>query len=94
MVKLTVLYGHPKDPAHFERYYLETHTPIALRVKGLRRFEIAKVTGHWTVLRRVITGLPIFILTTWRRCRRFCHRPRARRPRPICRILRPAESRC
>ena len=45
MVKLTVLYGHPKDPAHFERYYLETHTPIALRVKGLRRFEIAKVTG-------------------------------------------------
>jgi hypothetical protein len=29
MVKLTVLYGHPKDAAHFERYYRETHTPIA-----------------------------------------------------------------
>jgi uncharacterized protein (TIGR02118 family) len=45
MVKLTVLYGQPKDPAAFERYYLDTHTPIALKVKGLRRFEIAKVLG-------------------------------------------------
>ncbi len=45
MVKLTVLYGQPKDPAAFERYYLDTHTPIALKIKGLRRFEIAKVVG-------------------------------------------------
>lgn len=45
MVKLTVLYGHPSDPAQFERYYRETHTPIALQVKNMRRFEIAKVTG-------------------------------------------------
>jgi uncharacterized protein (TIGR02118 family) len=45
MVKLTVLYGHPKDPAAFEGYYLGTHTPIAQKVKGVRRFEIAKVVG-------------------------------------------------
>ncbi len=45
MVKLTVLYGQPKDVAEFERYYLETHTPIALKVKGVRRFEIARVVG-------------------------------------------------
>lgn len=45
MVKLTVLYGHPKEPAAFERYYLDTHTPIAQRIKGMRRFEIARVTG-------------------------------------------------
>jgi uncharacterized protein (TIGR02118 family) len=44
MIKLTVLYGQPKEPAAFERYYLDTHTPIALKVKGLRRFEIAKVS--------------------------------------------------
>ena len=43
MVKLTVLYGQPKDPVAFERYYLDTHTPIALKVKGVRRFEIARV---------------------------------------------------
>jgi uncharacterized protein (TIGR02118 family) len=43
MIKLTVLYGRPKDLAAFERYSIDTHTPIALKVKGLRRFEIAKV---------------------------------------------------
>ncbi len=45
MIKLTVLYGHPKDSAEFERYYLDVHTPIALRVKDVRRFEIAKIVG-------------------------------------------------
>lgn len=45
MVKLTVLYGQPKDTAAFERYYLDTHTPMAQKVKGVRRFEIAKVVG-------------------------------------------------
>jgi uncharacterized protein (TIGR02118 family) len=45
MVKLTVLYGQPKDAAAFERYYLDTHTPIALKVKGVRRFEIARVVA-------------------------------------------------
>ena len=45
MVKLQVLYGHPKDPAAFEAYYKDPHTPIALKVKGLRRFEINKVIG-------------------------------------------------
>lgn len=27
MVKLTVLFGQPKDPAEFERYYLDRHVP-------------------------------------------------------------------
>ena len=45
MVKLSVLYGHPKDPAAFEAYYRDTHTPIALKVKGIRRFEITKTLG-------------------------------------------------
>lgn len=45
MVKLTVLYGQPKDPAAFEKYYIETHTPIALKIKGMQRFEIAKAGG-------------------------------------------------
>ncbi len=45
MIKLTVLYGHPKDPAEFERYYAAVQTPLALRVKNVRRFEIAKIVG-------------------------------------------------
>jgi uncharacterized protein (TIGR02118 family) len=45
MVKLQVLYGHPKDAAAFEAYYRDPHTPIALKVKGLRRFDVSKVVG-------------------------------------------------
>lgn len=40
MYRLTVLYGHPKDPAAFDRYYHETHIPIARRMKGLRGWTI------------------------------------------------------
>ena len=45
MVKLTVLYGHPTDTAAFEKYYAETHTPIAKQIKTLRRFELSKAIG-------------------------------------------------
>jgi uncharacterized protein (TIGR02118 family) len=41
-VKLTVLYGTPKDPAEFEKYYLQKHMPIASAVKDVRRVELAK----------------------------------------------------
>jgi uncharacterized protein (TIGR02118 family) len=45
MVKLTVLYGHPKDAAAFEMYYAETHMPIAQKMKGVSRIELSKVIG-------------------------------------------------
>ena len=45
MVKLTVLYNHPKDPAAFENYYVQTHMPLAQQVQGVRRIELSKVTG-------------------------------------------------
>ena len=35
MIKATVLYGHPTDSDAFEKYYAETHTPIALSMKEL-----------------------------------------------------------
>jgi uncharacterized protein (TIGR02118 family) len=41
-VKLTVLYGIPKDPAEFEKYYFQKHMPIASAVKDIRRVELAK----------------------------------------------------
>ena len=41
-VKLTVLYGPPKNPAEFEAYYLSTHIPLVAAVKGIRRLEAAK----------------------------------------------------
>ena len=35
MYRLTVLYGHPVNPAEFQRYYREVHIPLAKRMKGL-----------------------------------------------------------
>lgn len=42
MCRLTVLYGHPDDPAAFDRYYRETHIPIARRMRGLKGWTIGK----------------------------------------------------
>ena len=40
MVRLTVLYGHPEDPVEFQRYYHETHIPLARKIKGLKGWTI------------------------------------------------------
>ena len=42
MIKLTVLYGHPTDPASFEDYYSNTHLPIAAKMKGFEKVEFTK----------------------------------------------------
>lgn len=41
-VKLMVLYGHPPDPAAFEKYYLGVHMPLVATIKGARKMEAAK----------------------------------------------------
>jgi uncharacterized protein (TIGR02118 family) len=41
-VKLTVLYGAPKDPAAFEKYYLGSHMPMVYKIKGIQHIELAK----------------------------------------------------
>lgn len=45
MVRLQVLYGHPKDPAAFDKYYQEHHIPIARRMKGLKKWTVGRVLG-------------------------------------------------
>ncbi len=42
MYRLTVLYGHPQDPAEFDRYYHEVHIPIAKTMQGLQGWTIGK----------------------------------------------------
>ena len=42
MASLVVLYKKPTDAAAFDRYYSETHIPIARRLPGLRKFEISR----------------------------------------------------
>ena len=94
MVKLTVLYGQPKDPAAFERYYLDTHTPIALKVKGLRRFEIAKVVGTADGSPSPYYRIADLISTTPSTCSNAWARKKGRPPPPTSRISRPAAPRC
>ena len=45
MVRLLVLYGHPKDPEAFDRYYAEIHIPLAKRMQGFKKWTIGKVLG-------------------------------------------------
>jgi uncharacterized protein (TIGR02118 family) len=45
MVKLTVLYGHPDDPAAFEEYYANTHLPLVEKMPNLQRYEAARVVA-------------------------------------------------
>ena len=40
MVRLLVLYGHPKDPQAFDEYYSGTHLPIAKKIKGNSKFKV------------------------------------------------------
>jgi uncharacterized protein (TIGR02118 family) len=39
MIKLTVLYGHPADTAAFEKYYAETHLPLASKTTQIVKTE-------------------------------------------------------
>jgi uncharacterized protein (TIGR02118 family) len=41
--KLTVIYDNPKDPAAFEKHYNDIHVPLAMKIGGVRRAELAKV---------------------------------------------------
>jgi uncharacterized protein (TIGR02118 family) len=45
MVRLLVLYGHPRDPEAFDRYYAEIHIPLAKRMQGFKKWTIGKVLG-------------------------------------------------
>ena len=40
MSKLLVLYNQPSDPAAFDRYYFDTHIPIAKKVPGLKSYTV------------------------------------------------------
>lgn len=45
MVKLVALYKKPKDSEAFDKHYEEVHTPLTLKMPGLRKMEVSRVTG-------------------------------------------------
>ncbi|HEX3441694.1 MAG TPA: EthD family reductase [Pseudolabrys sp.] len=44
MAQLVVLYKTPANPAAFDKYYSETHVPLAKKMPGLKRYEISQGT--------------------------------------------------
>lgn len=42
MIKFTVLYDHPTDPASFDDHYLGTHRPLVEALPGLDHFDVAR----------------------------------------------------
>ena len=45
MVKLVAMFTKPDDPAAFDEAYFGTHLPLNAKTPGLRRTEVARVTG-------------------------------------------------
>lgn len=45
MVKLIALYKTPTDPASFDSHYANIHTPLVKKIPGLRKLEVARITG-------------------------------------------------
>jgi uncharacterized protein (TIGR02118 family) len=42
MARLVAMYRTPTDATAFDKYYFETHVPIAKKVPGLRKYEVSE----------------------------------------------------
>jgi uncharacterized protein (TIGR02118 family) len=45
MVKLIALYKTPADSADFDNQYFNTHIPLTMKMPGLLKAEVSRVTG-------------------------------------------------
>jgi uncharacterized protein (TIGR02118 family) len=45
MVKLIALYKAADDQSAFDKHYNEIHTPLVKKMPGLRKLEVARITG-------------------------------------------------
>jgi len=42
MAQLLVMYKTPKDPAAFNKHYLEKHVALAKKIPGVKKYEISR----------------------------------------------------
>ncbi len=45
MIKLIAMYKAPSDVAAFDSHYNNVHTPLVKKIPGLRKLEVARITG-------------------------------------------------
>jgi len=93
MARVLVMYKTPKDAQAFDKYYFETHVPIAKKLPGLRKYEVSRGLCRLPETRDFI-GLRCCTSTTWRRFRRRLRAQRDRPRRRMCRCLRRSRVRC
>ena len=62
-IKITVLYGEPKDPAQFEKYYAETHMPMVYALVK-RPFILDLLPGRSVIETLTREGFDVY-LTDW-----------------------------
>src|SRR3954452_8822193 len=43
MMRIISLHGRPDDPAEFDRYYRDVHTPLVQRIPGVRSIRFGRV---------------------------------------------------
>jgi len=41
MAQVVVMYATPRDAAAFDKYYVETHVPLAKKLPGLKKLELS-----------------------------------------------------
>jgi uncharacterized protein (TIGR02118 family) len=44
-MRIVSLHGQPSDPAEFDRYYRNVHTPLVQRIPGVRNIRFGRVLG-------------------------------------------------
>ncbi len=42
MARFVVMYKKPEDAAAFDKYYFDTHVPVAKKIPGLRKYEVSR----------------------------------------------------
>src|SRR6059036_3126767 len=45
MMRIVSLHGQPRDPAEFDCYYRDVHTPLVQRIPGVRNIRYGRVLG-------------------------------------------------
>ena len=40
--QILVMYNPPTDPAHFDKYYVDVHTPLAKQIPGLQSLVVGR----------------------------------------------------
>lgn len=48
MYKMVALYKVPQDKEAFDKHYSEVHTPLTLKIPGMKEFRVSKVFGSPT----------------------------------------------